>query len=60
LSEPKIIAIFWFFQISQLEFAVAATSLAKSEITGLHAATQSPPELQAFLEWELERVATLE
>ncbi len=44
----------------QLEFTVKANSLAKSETTGLHAATQSPPELQAFLDCEPERVATLE
>jgi hypothetical protein len=29
---------------------IAADFLAKSEITGLHAATQSSPELQAFLD----------
>ncbi len=44
----------------QLEFTVTANSLAKSETTGLQAATQSPPELQVFLDCEPERVATLE
>jgi hypothetical protein len=39
-----------FFKLRNWSLAVAANSLAKSEITGLHAATQSPPELQAFLD----------
>jgi hypothetical protein len=40
--------------------AIAANFLAKSEITGLHAATQSSPELQAFLIKQSEKIATLE
>jgi hypothetical protein len=37
-------------KLRNLDLAIAAEFLAKSEITGLYAATQSSPELQAFLD----------
>ncbi len=54
MQNQKIVAISWWWFL-QLDCAIkilqiAADFLAKSEIAGLHTATQSPPELQAFLD----------